>query len=327
MKKLVSLIGIVAIMLLSMLTAYAGDVPEALSYEDDAKIFIGTLKDFKLDSDKPKVLDVQVLPTRKIKGDVEINELQTYKMCHFGKLVQKEKEYLFGWLSDESIWAYEIISYDEKEIKIETYDEFAKRIQDYLDEGLYARAEQERSTLGNKITLAEFLYEKSLSDSNVKKVTLRYQDELHEVDVDKFEKIAKEIMIVNAKNVALYEDGKDDAYKTVLYIELLDENEQLVSMAAVSRFGEVDRYGLMMSRLMQKDYEMKKEDLQKLYSLLPKDVQKNIVAPEGMKVSEEPLELPDENVKNYKPWLYGGVAVVLVLVIAFIIGFTVKKRK
>ena len=41
MKKLVSLIGIVAIMLLSMLTAYAGDVPEALSYEEDAKIFIG----------------------------------------------------------------------------------------------------------------------------------------------------------------------------------------------------------------------------------------------------------------------------------------------
>lgn len=327
MKKLVSLIGIVAIMLLSMLTAYAGDVPEALSYEEDAKIFIGTLKDFKLDSDKPKVLDVQVLPTRKIKGDVEINELQTYKMCHFGKLVQKEKEYLFGWLSDDSVWAYEIISYNEKEIKIETYDEFAKRIQDYLDEGLYARAEQERSTLGNQISLAGFLYAKPFSDSNVKKVTLRYQDELHEVDVDKFEKIAKEIMIVNAKNVALYEDGKDDAYKTVLYIELLDENEQLVSMAAVSRFGEVDRYGLMMSRLMQKDYEMKKEDLQKLYSLLPKDVQKNIVAPEGIKESEEPLELPDENVKNYKPWLYGGVAVVLVLVIAFIIGFTVKKRK
>ena len=108
MKKIISLIGIVAIMFSTILTAYAGDVPEALSYEDDAKIFIGTLKDFKLDSDKPKVLDVQVLPTRKIKGDVEINELQTYKMCHFEKLVQKEKEYLFGWLSDESIWAYEI---------------------------------------------------------------------------------------------------------------------------------------------------------------------------------------------------------------------------
>ena len=242
MKKIISLIGIVAIMFSTILTAYAGDVPEALSYEDDAKIFIGTLKDFKLDSDKPKVLDVQVLPTRKIKGDVAINELQTYKMCHFGKLVQKEREYLFGWLSDDSVWAYEIISYDEKEIKIETYDEFAKRIQDYLDEGLYARAEQERSTLGNIISFAEFLNTEPLSESKVKKVTLRYQDELHEVDVDEFENVAKEIMIVNVKDGVLYEDGKEDAYKTVLYIELLDENEQLVSMAAVSRFGEVDRY-------------------------------------------------------------------------------------
>ena len=173
--------------------------------------------------------------------------------------------------------------------------------------------------------LVGFLYAKPFSDSNVKKVTLRYQDELHEVDVDKFEKIAKEIMIVNAKNVALYEDGKEDAYKTVLYIELLDENEQLVSMAAVSRFGEVDRYGLMMSRLMNKDYEMKTEDLQKLYSLFPRDVQKNIVAPEGIPVSEEPLELPDMAEKNYTPWLYGGAATVFV--IAFLIGVAIKKRR
>ena len=325
MKRIISLFGIIAIILSMTLTAFAGDVPEALSYEDDAKIFIGTLKDFKLDSDKPKVLDVQVLPTRKIKGDVEINELQTYNMCHFGKLVQKDKEYLFGWLSDDSVWAYEIISYDEKEIKIETYDEFAKRIQDYLDEGLYTRAEQERATIGQQISLAEFLNAKLISNATVKKVTLRYQDELHEVDVDEFEKLSKEIMIANAKNSILYEEGKDDAYKTVLYIELLDENEQLVSMAAVSRFGEVDRYGLMMSRLMQKDYEMKKEDLQKLYSLFPKDVQKNIVAPEGIKVSEEPLELPDENAENYKPWLYGGVGAAFV--IAFVIGLAFKKRK
>ena len=325
MKKIISLLGIIAIILSMTLTAFAGDVPEALSYEDDAKIFIGTLKDFKLDSDKPKVLDIQLLPTRKIKGDVEINELQTYKMCHFGKLVQKEKEYLFGWLSDDSVWAYEIISYDEKEIKIETYDEFAKRIQDYLDEGLYTRAEQERATIGQQISLAEFLNAKQISDATVKKVTLRYQDELHEVDVDEFEKLSKEIMIANAKNSILYEEGKDDAYKTVLYIELLDEDEQLVSMAAVSRFGEVDRYGLMMSRLMEKDYEMKTEDLQKLYSLFPKEVQKNIVAPEGIKVSEEPLELPDENAKNYKPWLYGGVGAAFV--IAFVIGLAFKKRK
>lgn len=325
MKKLISFISMIAIMLSMTLTAFAGDIPEALAFEDDAKIFIGTLKDFRLDSSDSKVLDVQVLPTRKIKGEVAINELQTYKMCHFGKLVQKEKEYLFGWLSDDSVWAYEIGSYDEKEIKIETYDDFAERIQDYLDEGIYARAEQERADIGKQISFAEFLYPKPMVNSNIKKVTLRYQDDLHEVDVDEFEKIAREIMITNVKDDALIESGQEGSYKTVLYIELLDENDQLVSHGAVSRFGEVDKYGLMMSRLMCKDYEMKTEDLQKLYSLFPKDIQKNIIAPEGIPVSEEPLELPDTAEKNYTPWLYGGAAAIFV--IAFIIGCAIKKRK
>ena len=327
MKRIISLLGIIAIMLSAILTAYAGDVPEALGYEDDAQIFIGTLKQFEIDDAYgSKLLNVQVIPTRKIKGEVPINELQTYELCYFGKVTpQKDTEYLFGWLADNSVWVYAIESYNEKDIKLQITDEFAERIQDSLDSGLYARAEQERSTIGTQISLAGFLYAKPFSDSNVKKITLRYQDELHEVGVEEFEKIAKEIMIVNAKNVALYEDGKDDAYKTVLYIELLDENEQLVSMAAVSRFGEVDRYGLMMSRLMNKDYEMKTEDLQKLYSLFPKEVQKNIVAPEGIPVSEEPLELPDMAEKNYTPWLYGGAATVFV--IAFLTGVAIKKRR
>ena len=327
MKKIISLIGIIAIMLSAILTAYAGDVPEALSYEDDAKIFIGTLKDFKFDnSSSPKVQDVQVIPTRKIKGEVPLNELQTYELCYFGKVTpKKDTEYLFGWLAENSVWVYAIENYDEKDIKLQITDEFAERIQDSLENGIYARLEHERSTLGTQISFAEFLFAKPMSSSNIKKVILRYQDELYEVDVDVFDKVAKEIMIANAKNSALYESGKEDAYKTVLYIELVDENEQLVSMAAVSRFGEVDRYCLMMSRLMQKDYEMKTKDLQKLYSLFPKNIQKTIVAPEEIQSSEDPLEVPAIPEKNYAPWLYGGAATIFV--IAFIIGFAIKRKR
>ncbi len=327
MKKIISFVVIITIMLSMTLTAFAGDVPEALGYEDEAQIFIGTLKDFKIDnSSSPKVQDVQVITTHKIKGDVPINELQTYELCYFGKVTpEKDTEYLFGWLADNSVWVYAIESYDEKNIKLQITDEFAERIQDYLDEGLYARLEHERATLGTQISLAEFLYPKPMAGSNIKKVTLRYQDELQEVDIDEFEKVAKEIMIANAKNSILHESGKEDAYKTVLYIELLDKNEQLVSMAAVSRFGEVDRYGLMMSRLMQKDYEMKTKDLQKLYSLFPKNIQKNIVAPEEIQSSEDPLEVPAIPEKNYAPWLYGGVATIFV--IAFIMGFAIKKKR
>lgn len=328
MKKIISFIGIVAIMLSMTLTTFAGDVPEALGYEDDAQVFIGTLKDFKIDdSSSPKVQDVQVLPTHKIKGEVPLNELQTYEFCYFGKVVpEQDKEYLFGWLADNSVWVYGIESYNEKEIKLQITDEFAERIQDSLDNGIYASLEQERSTLGSQISFAEFLYSKPLSDSNIAKITFRIQDELHKVDVDEFEKVAKEIMITNVKNGALYESGKEGSYKTVLYIELLDENEQVVSLGAVSRFGEVDKYGLGMSRLMAKDYEMKTEDLSKLYSLFPNEVQKNIVAPEGLPASDgTPLEAPAIPKKNYIGWIVGGAAAAFV--IAFIIGFAVKKKK
>ena len=147
------------------------------------------------------------------------------------------------------------------------------------------------------------------------------------VDKDKFFEVAEDIMVTNVKNDMLYETKQNpnstDAYKTVLYVELLDANDKPVYYGAVSRFGEVDHYGLFMSRLMEKDYEMKTEDLSKLYSLLPEDVQKNIIVPEGD--SEEPLELPDVTAKNFKPWLYGGV--VAVFAVAFIIGFAAKRKK
>ena len=335
MKKIISLFGIIAIILSMTISVYAGSIPEDLLSDDDAKLYIGRIEGFT-DEETPsapyvKVTSVSITPVEKFKGDVEIGKTIVYDKTNMYLKLETGKEYLITDIDENNLYAYEIKSKTEKEIRLvnsEKYD-MVQRLENYLNEGAYARAEQERSDIGNQISFAEFLFAKPLIDSNVKKVTFRVQDELCEVAFDEFEKISKEIMITNVKNKALHDEKakpkQPDPYKTNLYIELLDGNEQLVSYAAVSRHGEVDKYGLMMSRLMEKDYEMKTEDLQKLYSLLPKDVQKNIVAPEGIKVSEEPLELPDENAKNYKPLLYGGAGAIFV--IAFIIGFAVKKRK
>ena len=75
---------------------------------------------------------------------------------------------------------------------------------------------------------------------------------------------------------------------------------------------------------MNKDYEMKTEDLSKLYSLLPNEVQKKIIAPEGLP-ADDPLEVPAVPKKNYTGWVVGGVAVIFV--IAFAIGFGIRKKK
>ena len=333
MKKIISLIGIIAIMISMTISVYAGSIPEDLLADDEAKLYIGRIEDFT-DEETPsapyvKVTSVSITPVEKFKGDVEIGKTIVYDKTSMHLKLEKGTDYLIADIDENNLYAYEIKSKTEKEIKLvnsEKYD-MVQRLENYLNEGVYARAEQERSDIGNQISFAEFLFAKPLTDSNVKKVTFRVQDELCEVAFDEFEKISKEIMITNVKNKALHDEKakpkQPDPYKTNLYIELLDGNEQLVSYAAVSRHGEVDKYGLMMSRLMQMDYEMKKEDLQKLYALLPKDVQKNIVVPEESSV--KPLELTDVTAKNYKPWLYGGIA--SIFIIAFITGFAIKKRK
>jgi len=333
MKKIISLIGAFIIMLTMTVSVFAGSIPEDLLSDDEAKLYVGRIENFT-DEETPsapyvKVTSVSITPIEKIKGDVEIGKTIAYDKTNMHLKLEKGKEYLIADIDENNLYAYEIEYKTEKEIKLVDSRKYVmvQRLENYLNEGAYARAEQERSDIGNQISFAEFLFAKPLADSNVKKVTFRVQDELCEVAFDEFEKIAKEIMITNVKNKALHDEKakpkQPDPYKTNLYIELLDRNEQLVSYAAVSRHGEVDKYGLMMSRLMQKDYEMEKDDLQKLYSLLPEDVQKNMVVPEDSTI--KPLELPDVTAQNYKPWLYGGIA--SIFIIAFVIGFAIKRKR
>ena len=333
MKKVISLIGVFIIMLTLTVSVFAGSIPEDLLSDDEAKLYVGRIENFT-DEETPsapyvKVTSVSITPVEKFKGEVEIGKAIAYDKTNMHLKLENGKEYLIADIDENNLYAYEIEYKTEKEIKLvnsRKYD-MVQRLENYLNEGAYARAEQERSDIGNQISFAEFLFAKPLSDSNVKKVIFRVQDEICEVAFDEFEKVAKEIMITNVKNEALHDEKakpkQPDPYKTNLYIELQDGNEQLVSYAAVSRHGEVDKYALMMSRLMNKDYEMKKDDLSKLYSFLPDDVQKNIVVPEESSI--KPLELLDVTEKNYLPWIIGSV--VAIFVIAFTIGFAVMKRK
>jgi len=337
MKKLICLLSILVFMLSLSISVFAGDVPESLLGEDGAKVFIGRVENVKLKGDitlssQAEIDTIDVIPTVKIKGEVEIGKIETYKRYHGNLILEKGKEYLFGYLDENNLSIYEIKSRDDKNIKLVNSDKYdiVQRLEDYLNEGAFAMAEQERSTIGNQISFAEFLYKKpSLSSSGVEKVSLRIQDDVCVIDKDKFFEVAEDIMITNVKNDILYDAKQNpnstDAYKTVLYVELLDANDKCMYYGAVSRYGEVDYYGLFMSRLMNKDYEMKTEDLSKLYSLLPADVQKEIKLPEGLP-TDTPLELPAVPKKNYTGWVVGVVAVVFV--ISFAIGFSIfKKRK
>ena len=328
MKKLLCVISLAVILLTMSVSVFAGSIPESLLGEDGAEVFIGRVEDVKF---KEEIDTVDVIPTVKIKGEVEIGKKETYTRYDSVLMLEKGKEYLFGYIDENNFYAYEIKSRDEKSIKLVDSDKYdmTKRLEDYLNEGAFAMAEQERSTIGNQISFAEFLYKKpSLSSSDVEKVSLRIQDNVCVIDKDKFFEVAEDIMVTNVKNDILYDTKQNpdsrDAYKTVLYVELLDANDKTVYYGAVSRYGEVDYYGLFMSRLMNKDYEMRPEDLAKLYSLLPAEAQKEIELPEDLP-ADASSELPAIPKKNYTGWVAGGVAVIFV--IAFFVGYRFIRKK
>lgn len=312
MKKIMSLLSVIAILLTMSVQVFAGDIPEALGYEDDAQVFIGTLKDFKVDnSSSPKVENVQVLPTYKIKGEVVINELQTYELCYFGKVApEKDKEYLFGWLADNSVWVYAIESYNENRIKLKITDEFAERVQSHLDDGLYEQGEVKRIEKGRaleKIKNAKIMSELFVFDRNdVVEMEVVYPGDGDpngcNIDKEKFFDIAEKISLTPKNRIDELDKG--------VWIIAVDKNNERHSIWLDSK-GRVGFPQYETSSAITTQYDISDADYIKLYAFLPKEATAHI-----------PLENP---MKNYMVVIIG--AGVLVFAAAFIIGFTVKKKR
>ena len=288
MKRWTAFCFVIGMLVTSCLTVWAGDIPEALSYDDDAKVFIGTL--LNCDDSPIGAKDVTVLPTVKIKGEVEVGVDDTFEGCYFPKQEPKVgAEYFFGWLSNTEVCAYEVKSRTEDNITICITDEFSERIQDYLDEGLYEREEIARVNVGRKITLSEYM---ETSRELAEKVTFSLNGVTYDIDIDKFYEFSDNVMITDVKNTILKRMGADDWADDILYItvdhrqDTLIDGFEKVTFACVTRFCEVDRYSQMMSRLPNCDFTMTWEDLAKLYTFLPEDVQRELYAKNGAAVAE-----------------------------------------
>ena len=68
MKKIISILSLVAIMLSMSITAFAGSIPEDLLYEDFAQIFFAEVVFYHPDKENP---DIELSPVKVVKGDVK----------------------------------------------------------------------------------------------------------------------------------------------------------------------------------------------------------------------------------------------------------------
>ena len=148
MKKIISLIGIVTIMLSMTLTAFAGSIPEDLLHSDDAQIFFAEV--ISTYNTKEEIPCIEVMPVKVVKGDVSIvgekaivynnpNTVGDFK-------IKEGNVYLFTYFDENNPTdIFEVTSYDTSTLKLKNVEgDMWMRFQKHLNNGDYEEAEQER---------------------------------------------------------------------------------------------------------------------------------------------------------------------------------------
>lgn len=328
MKKLICLLCVFVVMLTMTITVFAGSIPEDLLHSDDAKLYIGTVEGFSYkeipSSPYIKVIALAVKPIEHIKGDVEIGKTITYKDTNIYMNLVEGKDYLIAYLDQHNIYAYEIKSKTNDKVTLVDSNDYdmVQRLEEYLNDGLYADAEKERSTIGLEVTLSEYM---EANADIAEKVCFDIGGNKYDIDKDAFFKLADEIKVKNVKDDALKQtdDGENSWQENMIFITVdlkegytVYKDNSPSAIAAIAKYGEVSHNAMYMSLLPTKDYQMEIEDIAKLYKLLPLEVSAKYVEP----TTEEKIELNNRN--N----IIVGTSCITIVVLG-VIGYFVFKKK
>lgn len=139
MKKTSSVLMILVILISMAAVCYAGDIPETQLSEDNSQTFIGEVKELTPES-------ITVIQKYNFKGEFEKDKEYTYKDSekHRPDYVKVGESVLCCYTDADNFYTYEIESFDEKKIKLVQQDDMAQRLQEYINDGSFAKAEQER---------------------------------------------------------------------------------------------------------------------------------------------------------------------------------------
>ena len=145
MKRFIALFAVMICMTMILpLTAFAGDIPESLLYEEGAQIFFGEVLAYHPDKENP---DIEVWIAAKIKGNVNEGSKQVYNNPDpVGDFkVREGKVYLFTYYEgDNYIDFFEVTTYDTRTLKVRHVEgPMWERFEQYLNEGKYGEAKIE----------------------------------------------------------------------------------------------------------------------------------------------------------------------------------------
>lgn len=313
MKKIAGLFVVIAVLLCMSVSVFAGDVPEGLLHEDTAKVFLGTVERYTTreipSAPYTEIDSLEVIPTEKIKGDIEIGVKQTYAKCHSLLELKSDTEYLFGWFDDDNFYIYEIASREGDQFKLvdsEKHD-MTKRLEDDLNNGSFKRAEQERTALEkykNATVMADLWI---FSREETEKIEVVYAAEGDAaaclVDKDQFFDLAEKIKLQPVNRIDKIDRGNG------VFITAYDKDgrKHSVWLDQKARLGSTEYES---SSAVTTQYDISDADYGKLHDFMPPEAAAHI-----------PLEKKGVRV------LYGvGIGLAFAGFILLIISFEKRKR-
>ena len=274
MKKIIAVLFTVFVLSFNV---YAGSIPEDLIHSDNAQIFFAEVISYNENS------DIEILPVKKIKGDVNIGSNQIYHDPNVAGNFQIKvgNTYLFTYFDENNPTdIFETTSMDTKTLKLKNVTgDMWERFENNLNSGKYEKAEQKRidkinselEAIGNKISLLEFLNIDKEKIKRIDDIEISFGStfEKYEIDEDDFIKVAKKIMLTDVENTAIVDEGFP---KGGIYITVTFENEEskpvlMPVYAYISDKCQVDSYSLFMSRFPMTDYIITFDDYTKLINL------------------------------------------------------------
>lgn len=127
------------IFLIFTAVSFAGDVPESLLSEDNSMTFIGKVKEVKEDK-------LVVYQKYNFKGHFKKNKKISfdYDGENNPPYIEPGQDILIGYVDDSKLYTYEIEGFDGEKIRLAQDYEMTKRLEKYINDGSFARAEEER---------------------------------------------------------------------------------------------------------------------------------------------------------------------------------------
>ena len=143
MKKLLSFIVGIFILLSLSTVCYAGSIPEDLLYDDSAQVYFGEVKN--VDGD-----NISVIQRKNIKGDFTQDRELTYKRFTFTNSPEIGATYLCGYFDENNpLYVWDVTSLDTQTLTIKNTDDLSRRMQEYINAGKFEEKEKERLESSN----------------------------------------------------------------------------------------------------------------------------------------------------------------------------------